>query len=246
MLAVTFETQLVYHGTPTDSAYRHPGCEEHFIRSVDGVLLHGISIEFPPSDKWALFFHGNAGSLKHRVGFLKELSFELSRNVIAVDYRGFGKSEGFPSEEVLISDAEEFVHYAKKHLGLRTEECYLVGRSLGGGVAMQLATKHNFEAMILINTFTSLPDIASELYPFFPTHQIMRNRFDSLQLANQISIPVFQTHGTRDKIIPYHNGRTLHNEFNTPKAFWVHQHASHNTALPPDFFRALNKFIGGL
>ena len=246
LLAIVFETDLVYHGTPTDSAYHHPGCEEHFIRSRDGVLLHAISVDFPLSDKWALFFHGNAGSLKHRVGFLKELSFELKRDVMAVDYRGFGKSEGMPSEGVLISDAEEFIHYAKEQLGLRTEQCYIVGRSLGGGVAMQLATKHDFEAMILINTFTSLPDVASELYPFLPTHQIMRNRFDSLLVANRIKVPVFQTHGTLDEIIPYQNGRTLHEGLNSPKAFWLHQNASHNTALPPEFFRAFNRFIDAL
>ena len=246
LLAIAFEKQLVYHGTPTDSAHRYPGFEEHFISSQDGVLLHGISIDFPVSDKWAIFFHGNAGSLEHRVGFLKELSFKLKRNVLAVDYRGFGKSEGSPSEHALISDAVDFTNYAMEHLTLRPEESYLVGRSLGGGVALQLATKYTFEAMILVNTFTSLTDVASELYPFLPTQQIMRNRFDSILVAEQLQIPVFQTHDTQDEIIPYHNGRALYDRFVTKKAFWVHEDASHNTALPAEFYRALNRFLNAL
>lgn len=246
LLAVAFEKQLVYHGTPTSLNYQYPGCEEHTIRTRDDVSLHAISIPHPASDRWAIFFHGNAGNLEHRVGFLKELSFQLQRNVFAVDYRGFGKSGGSPSEDVLIHDAEEFVDYAIEHLGLLPEECFVVGRSLGGGVAVQLASKQRFEALILINTFTSLPDVASEIYPFLPTQQIMRNRFDSLSIADTIQIPVFQTHDRQDEIISFKNGRALYDNFKAPKDFWIHENATHNTAMPAEFYQALKRFLRSL
>lgn len=246
LLAITFENQLVYHGTPTESSYQYPGCDEHTIRSRDGVSLHAISIPYPESDRWVIFYHGNAGNLEHRVGFLKELSFQLQRNVFAVDYRGFGKSEGSPSEVALLHDAEDFIDYAVDNLGLRLEHSYIVGRSLGGGLAVQLASKLRFEAMILINTFTSLPGVAKEIYPFLPTHQIMRNRFDSLSVADKIQIPVFQTHDSQDEIVSFENGRTLYDKFKSPKTFWIHENASHNTALPKEFYHALKRFLHSL
>ena len=243
LLAIIFESHLVYHGVSTPRDFHYAGCEEHYIRSEDEVTFHAISYKHPNSQHWAIFFHGNAGNLEHRLGFLKELSFETKRNVLAVDYRGFGKSDGSPSETYLKADADSLIRYAEEELRIKLAETYLIGRSLGGGVAVELASKHTFKALILINTFTSLPDVASELYPFLPTHLIMRNRFNSLAITDQIQIPVFQTHGTKDELIPFHNGRQLYDQFEAHKDFWVHKNGTHNSVLPGEFYRNLKQFL---
>lgn len=243
ILAVCFESQLVYHPSQLAAEYRFSGFEEHFVSVTSNHTLHAISFSIPSADKWVIFFHGNAGNLASRQGFIKELALRLKRNILAIDYRGYGKSTGSPSEEALFSDSLEIGNYANTELGIRFDDTLVMGRSLGGAVAVYFASYNEVEAVALINTFTSLPDVALNLYPFLPTNFLMRNQYEVEGRASTLTAPVFQAHAQNDELVPFEIGERLHHAIESEKELFVLKGAGHNSSMPPEYFHRLTAFL---
>lgn len=184
--------------------------------SLDGWFVPAASRR--ASRGLVLLFHGNAGNIGHRLDYLR-LFHDLGLATVMVDYRGYGRSSGSPSEAGTYLDAEAVWRHATQVLGVPPGRIVVFGESLGGGVATRLATTHRPAALVLASTFTSVPDMGAELYPLLPVRLLARIRYDSLGRLAQLACPLLVIHSRNDDIIPFAHGRRLFEAARPPKQF---------------------------
>ncbi len=193
--------------------------------SADGVRLAGAYFPPPSSERpVVLYFHGNAEAAAQNLPLAESLHAR-GFGVFLAEYRGYGGLGGSPSEEGLYADGEAALAELGR-LGVTAKRVVVVGRSLGSGVAVELATRHRVAAVALVSAYTSIVDmgriVAGPLAPMF-----VRDRFDSLSKIARIASPVVLVHGTRDDVIPVEMGRRL--AAARPDARWVElPEATHN------------------
>jgi fermentation-respiration switch protein FrsA (DUF1100 family) len=179
-----------------------------FFTTEDGVKLHGWFLPVQQSRKTLLFFHGNAGNISHRLTSLAVFN-DLDLNILIFDYRGYGSSAGKPSEQGLYRDAQAALDYLQKNRGISLQETIFFGRSLGGAVATWLAARHPPQAVIIESSFTSIPDLAAELYPFIPVRLLTRLRYDTRSHLKAFCRPILIIHSVNDEIVPFTHGQRL-------------------------------------
>ena len=223
--------------------------------ATDGVRLHGWyctphtgrgggMLEPIQTDRTLLYLHGNAGNISHRSDIINEL-MKLPVNVFIIDYRGYGKSEGRPSEAGLYADARAAWDHLTTARGIPASSIRIFGESLGGAVAIDLVSKVQPCGLIIQSSFTSIADIAAEVLPFVPPF-IIRTKMDSLSKIAQVSCPKLFIHSQADEIIPYRLGRSLFDAAGEPKQFYEVKGASHNTTDVVGgaaYYEALRGFI---
>jgi len=144
---------------------------------------------------------------------------KLGLSTFIFDYRGYGKSAGKPTEKGTYLDAEAAWNYLINEKQIKPEDIVIFGRSLGGSVASWLAKEKSPEALILESAFTSIPDIAGELYPIFPVHLLSRFSYSTLKYIREVKCPVLIVHSKEDELIPFKHGRRLFDSANEPKEF---------------------------
>lgn len=216
------QDSMVYHplpdlaGSPADIGLDF---EDVWLTTRDGVRIHGW---FVPADgasrRVVLFCHGNAGNVSHRLDSLK-IFHDLGLSVLIFDYRGFGQSQGKPSEEGTYLDAEAAWEHLITDRGLAPGDIVVFGRSLGGAVASRVAAEHPAAALILESTFTSLPDLGASFYPYLPVRLLARHRYDNLKHLRTVRSPVLVIHSTQDELIPFAHGKALYAAAPEPKDF---------------------------
>ena len=182
--------------------------KELLLKSDDGATLHGLWIKAEKPKGLIIYFHGNTGSLK-RWGKVATQLTDYDYDVLAPDYRGYGKSTGKPSEKVLIQDAELFYNAALEHY--TEDQIVIYGRSLGSAVAVQLAAKTNPKLLILETPFNSLLDVARSQVPIFPYKLMLKHHFRSDLFIEQVKSPIVFMHGTRDSQVRYKSALKLYN-----------------------------------
>lgn len=214
--------------------------------SADGTKLHGWYVEHPQPKAVILYCHGNGTHVADLAEFLQVMRDEFQVSIFAFDYRGYGRSEGKPAEKGIMEDAEAAQKWLAEKTGIKEQEIVLMGRSLGGGIALHLAAEKGAKGVILQSTFTSLPDAAATHYPWAPIKMLMRNRYDSLARISRYSGPVFLSHGTADRTIPFSHGQTLFAAATGPKEFFEIPGGDHNDAEPEDYIPALHRFLDSL
>jgi fermentation-respiration switch protein FrsA (DUF1100 family) len=191
-----------------------------------------------------LLFHGNAGNISHRIEYA--LMFRsLGYSTLLVDYRGYGRSSGKPSEEGTYRDADAAWRWLTRTRGIPEQNIVLFGESLGGGVASWLAARHAARALVLASTFTSAVDLGAEVYGFLPVRLISRFRYATLDRMREVRSPVLVIHSPDDDIIPYSHGRRLYEAARDPKAF-IEMSGGHNGAFVPsrpEWVKALGEFL---
>jgi uncharacterized protein len=170
---------------------------------------------------------------------------ELRVSVLALDYRGFGKSEGSPSEAGVIADGRAARKWLADKAVVRESDIVLWGESLGCGVAAELGMD-GARGMILENAFTSLPDVAAHHYRLFPVRLLMHNRLRAIDKIGRFHGPYLQAHGDADTVIPYALGRQLFEAANEPKEFITIPGGDHNDNRTPRFWQAAERFLGSL
>ncbi|MFP4482661.1 MAG: alpha/beta hydrolase [Thermovirgaceae bacterium] len=219
--AYLFYDRLLYHPTaeiaitPLEAGLRY---EEINFRAADGVWLNGWYIPSPKEDSMAvLFFHGNAGNISYRLESAR-IFHRIGMDVFLFDYRGYGKSQGKPSEDGLYWDGRAALEVLLRK-GYDMSRIVFFGRSLGGAVAAKLATEQVPAALILESVFTSLADIGRRYFPFLPTGHIVKDAFDTKSCLDGINCPVLVVHSPDDEIIPYGHGEALFEAAKEPKAF---------------------------
>ncbi len=219
--------------------------EEVLLTTGDGVKLHGWFVPGEESITW-LWFHGNAGNIGRRLENLKLLHDELGVNVFLFDYRGYGRSQGTPSEKGTYRDAEAALAYLRSREDVDPERIVFFGRSLGAGVAVELATRYPPYVLILESPFLSIQDMAKRAYPILSVLPLLRTSYDSVGKIGKLEVPILVIHGDRDDIIPFEAGRTLFEKANEPKNFYAITGAGHNDTYVvggSQYFSVLRHFI---
>jgi uncharacterized protein len=198
------------------------------IPTEDGEQLHGWWI--PARGRRArghvLFFHGNAGNVSHRLEHALALT-AAGLDVLLVDYRGYGRSTGKPSEQGLYRDARASLAALRAGGHVDPRRIVFMGESLGGAVALWLATEEPPAALVLQSTFTSLRDMAHVHYKWVPA-ALVGDGFPSLERIRQLQAPVLILHGDADEIVPVAQGRALHDAAPAPRRIVVVPGAGHN------------------
>ena len=232
--------------TPGDVDVEH---EDASFTTSDGVRLHGWFVP-SQSDTTLVWFHGNAGNISHRLENLLMLQHRLGLNIFIFDYRGYGLSDGSPSEKGMYLDAEAALEYViSRPTAGADQRLVFFGRSLGAAVAVEMATRHQVDAVVLESPFTSVREMASRAYPFLPAGLLVlpfRSRFDSLSKIGNVHSPVMVLYGDMDEIVPFKVGRKLYEAANGPKRFYAIEGASHNDTYfmgGSAYFDSLKDFI---
>ncbi len=222
------------------------GQEDAWFESDDGVRLHGWFVARGRPRAVALFLHGNAGNITSRESVLRVLRDRHNLAVMTFDYRGYGRSEGQPNETGLLKDARAARAWLAKRTGVRESDIIVFGRSLGGGVAVDLAAKDGARGLVLSSTFTSLPDVGAHHFRLIPTHLLMTNRFDSLNKIKRYQGPLLQSHGSEDQVVPYSLGQQLFDAAPGPKLFVTVVGGGHNDPWNAEFHAELEQLLGAI
>ncbi len=259
LLVIFLENRLIYYPTPYPEGFwdtaelsRKSGClvEDRFFSSEDGVDLHGWwcrpaeeKQNLPTADLVLLWLHGNAGNLSHRGEAMLALA-GLPATVFIVDYRGYGRSAGKPSEEGLYRDAWAAWRYLTQEKGIAPERIVIFGISLGGAVAVDLATQVKPAGLIVQSSFTSIRDMAAHHFPIVPGF-LISTRLDSLAKIAEVDCRKLFIHSPADEIVPYDLGRILFEAAPEPKKFHEVPGAGHNETfiIGGSYFVALAEFL---
>jgi fermentation-respiration switch protein FrsA (DUF1100 family) len=245
-----FERWLVY---PAPSSRGHDWVaaelphEDVDFRAADGTPLHGWYVEHPAPRAVMLFSHGNGEHVARLAPILKLLHDRAQVSVFAWDYRGYGRSKGKPHETNLLADARSAQLWLAKRAGVRPDDVVLYGRSLGGAVAVGLASEYPVRGLVLERTFAELTETAAYHFPWLPVRWIMRNKFPSVDRIATYQGPLLQSHGTNDEVVPFEMGRRLFEAAATPnKRFFVVEGGNHNGPQPDEYYEALGEFLDSL
>jgi fermentation-respiration switch protein FrsA (DUF1100 family) len=192
-----------------------------------------------------LLCHGNGGTLRDREYISQLFEEMLGWDVFLFDYRGYGRSEGTPTEAGLYRDSRAAWTYLTAERKIPPERILIYGESLGTAVALELANAvQSHRALVLQSAFTSIPDVAQAAYPLLPVRALARNRFDSLSRIGKHSRPLFCIHGDLDPIVPYEQGRRLYEAGKEPKHFLTQRGRMHDDACDAGAIVKLAKFLG--
>lgn len=201
--------------------------EDVWFRSLDGVQLHGWWIPHPSARGTFLYCHGNTGSIAHRIGVFTHLR-GLKVNVLAFDYRGYGRSAGSPSESGLFQDVRAAHDHLVDKLGQPPSEILLFGHSLGGAVAIDCALDRPVAGLVVQSSFTHIRDAAKAMFPTLPLHLAATRQFRSIEKVDKIAVPKLFIHGDCDETVPVELGRRLFQAASEPKELYIVRHAGHN------------------
>lgn len=248
------ESRLVYLPGERRLEPPPPGLAPERVRiaSTDGVRLVAWVIRAAPGDDagwWLLICHGNAGNLSnvgrpaHYAGLRA-----LGLNLLAFDYRGYGESEGRPTEVGLYADATAAYRYLRDVLHVPPGRIVLFGHSLGSAVAVDLAAREPAAGIVLDGAVASVVGRAQEVYPFVPVRWIARSRYASIEKIARVSMPKLFLHARADEVIPFAHGRRLYEAAAEPKTF-VALRGGHGDAFDVDsatYFGAIRAFLASL
>lgn len=226
--------------------------EDIFFKTKDGLKINAW---FIPADSVAadaatgytiLFSHGNGGNISHRVSKIEMLN-KLGLNIFIYDYRGYGKSEGRPSEAGIYLDAQAAYDYLTKEKKVNPDNIIAYGESLGSAVSVDLAVKVKLKALILEGAFSQAKDIAVQIYPFLPSF-LVYSKFDSMMKIKNITVPKLFIHSSNDEIVPIRLSRKLYEAAPEPKLFTTLE-GGHNTSFidsQAQYKDSISSFVGKL
>ncbi len=221
VLLYVLQSHLVYVpqrkmvATPEDIALAY---QDVVFTSADGVRLSGWWLPGEKPRGVVLFCHGNGGNISHLLERIR-VFHDLGLSTFVFDYRGYGLSEGAPTEQGTYLDAEAAWNYLVREQGVEAGEILVYGWSLGGPIATWLAQRHTPAKLVLESTFTSIPDLGQDLYPLFPARLLSRYEYNTLDCLSRVSCPLLVVHSLEDDLIPFAHGRRLYEAARGPRKF---------------------------
>jgi uncharacterized protein len=235
-LAWLLQERLIFH--PQPGAAKNAAAQSIFMKAGDGTRLHAWHVKGNADSPLVIYFGGNAENVSWMIDAVQTSAPGVGW--LLVDYRGYGSSEGSPSEAALGADAlgwfDEF--------SAKTKTIHVFGRSLGSGVAVHLAAERPVAGVVLVSPFDSLVDVAQRHYPFLPVSWLLRHRFDSVARAPRIKAPLLCLVAQRDEVIPAVHSRRLYEAWGGPKRWVDLAGAGHNsTDGVSAFWPAVRSFV---
>jgi fermentation-respiration switch protein FrsA (DUF1100 family) len=204
--------------------------EDVVFKSTEGLDLSGWYIPAKSSKLTVLFCHGNGGNISHRLDSIN-IFHNLGLNCFIFDYRGYGNSQGKPSEEGTYLDAEAAYKWLTEDKKTPADNIIIFGRSLGGSIAARLASEVKAGALIIESAFTSYVDIGKEYYPYMPVKWFARFGYRAIDYIKNVHCPTMFIYSRNDEIVPYRFGLELYEAANEPKEF-VEIFGGHNDCFP--------------
>ena len=218
--------------------------EDVYFNASDGVMLNGWFIPAINSETTLIFCHGNGGNISHRLGSIAIFN-RLGLSVFIFDYRGYGRSDGRPSEEGTYLDGRAAYDYVVGRKGVNCDKILLYGESLGGAIAYELAATAKVSAVITQGTFSSIVDMGKAIYPFLPVRLLVRTEYDTVSKVAKVKVPKLIIHSVDDEIVPFEQGRKLFSHACEPKEFYE-MRGGHNDAIfayESEFCKRLSDFL---
>lgn len=204
------------------------GSSEVWTEAEDGNRIHSLYWPAPEGRPTILFFHGNAQSV-FEWALVREDFSAADCGLLLVDYPGYGKSTGTPSEAGLYAAGRAALNWLIKEAGIGEGQIIVFGKSLGGGVASEIVQGKKVKGLVLESTFRSIPSVAQKLLPFIPADAVMNSeRYETAGKLSRIAAPVLVIHGSRDELIPLEEGLALYELANDPKELYLVENAGHN------------------
>ena len=220
-----FQNSFMFFPAP-EKFGRCPEMEKYSVKAVSSGRLRFYLREVDKPLSWIVIFHGNAGSACDRMYYV-DLFQDIPANIVILEYPGFGKDGRKPGEKIILSEASDLIKHIQK---VQSEKLpiYLLGESLGTGVATWLAAKEDVQGLILISPYTSFVDLAAAHYFWLPVNLLLKNRFLADKWAKNVSSKVLAFHGMKDTIIPIKFARQQMTNFSCPKKFIEFDNTAHN------------------
>ncbi len=236
------QTNFIYRpmrqleATPADIQLDY---EKLQLTSDGGVGISGWYVPSSPSRGVVLFCHGNAGNISHGLESIQVFN-SMGLDVLIFDYQGYGLSEGTPSEAGTYADSEAAWQYLTEVKGIAPERIIIFGRSLGGAVAARLATVYRPAGLVVEAAFTSLPDLAGDIFPYMPMRLVMWFEYETVESIAKVNCPVLVAHSPKDDLISFAHGRRLFEAAPEPKQF-IELSGSHGSG----FYGSEKSYISG-
>jgi fermentation-respiration switch protein FrsA (DUF1100 family) len=224
-----FQRQLMYLPNRAIDPPAHYGLEgfaDLRAKSSDGVTVQVWYRAAKPGMPTIVYFHGNAAHLGNRAGKFAAFAHD-GFGVLALGYRGYGASEGSPTEEGIYNDARAAIAFATKEKNIPLSHIMLYGESLGSGVATQMATEYAVGALVLEAPYTSVVNRAAEIYFYVPVRFLIHDHYDSIGKIGKVKAPVLIFHGMEDITIPAAHGKAILAAANEPKKAYFFPHIGH-------------------
>jgi uncharacterized protein len=239
---------LVFRPTPHTKFWDNPPNAR--VQDVEWQIPGGrIHAWWCPTEPWdpsqgaLLYFHGVGGNLSHRGPGITRWQQELGAAVLILDYPGYGRSTGRPTEAGCYAAADAAYDWLTGPQRVAGERVLLYGGSLGCAVAVDLAARRPHRAQVLVSPFTSVPEVARHLYPILP-RRLVPNLFDNLTKIPRCRRPVFLAHGTADRLVPFSQAERLFAAANEPKELFPMKGYDHHHTPGPEFYARLREFLG--
>ena len=238
--ALIFFRQPIAESRRAQLASAHPQLADLWLAAADGARIHAW--HFKSGAPLVIYFGGNAEEVSWMIN---AASTEVpGASWLLLDYRGYGQSEGSPSEKALLADALALYDHAAKLPGVDAGRIYAFGRSLGSGVAVALAAQRPLAGLVLATPYDSLAAVAKRHYWYLPVDLMLKHRFDSITLAPNLKVPLLCLIAERDEVIPPVHGERLFDAWGGPKRKLLLQQAGHNTTdAHPMFWPSIREFL---
>jgi len=241
-LAFIFQTSLIFFPSALDKEYKFTpskNAEEVFLRTEDGETINGLYFPGKRSDV-ILYFHGNAGDLSTWQGIAADFT-DFGFSFLIIDFRGYGKSSGRISESGFYRDADGAFKYLTEVKGFSSDQVIVYGRSIGSGVATDLASRYPVKGLILEAPYSSLRALAQERVPLLLPKYWLSYSFDNLSKIQKLKAPVLIIHGDADAVIPFHHSAELFDACHSKKKLVVIPGGPHNNLnVYPQYFEAIS------
>lgn len=247
LILIVFQNQLIYQ--PTRKILQTPAhigmdYENLTLMTSDNEMINAWYIPALNTEVKTTFllFHGNDGNMSTRLETLT-LFKSLGLNTLMIDYRGYGQSQGIATEKNTYEDGQTALNYLINEKHLNYSDIIIFGRSLGGGIATELASRFTVRALILESTYTSIPAAAKDVYRWFPIRYLIQTQYNNLVKLPKIKCPILIIHSEQDDYIPYKHGVQLY-ETETPfcRKTFLKISGSHGDG----FLTSGERYIGGL
>lgn len=250
LVLLALEDRLLFPGATFARPWREPPnslrVRDLTFDSATGDRIHGW---FSAPEGWTphrgaiLISHGNGGNLSRLGDRAYRWRESCGRAVLLYDYPGYGKSSGRPSEGGCYAAGEAALRWLIEGQGVPAAEVILVGESMGGSIAVELATRYRVRLLVLHGAFTSFPDMAQVRFPCFPSRYLVHNRMDNEAKIGLTQCPVLITHGTADSVVPSRQGERLFAAAHEPKQFVRMEGHGHGPPNKEDFFEMVRQFL---